>query len=177
MQYYTENIPDNMRRPQHDLVIQFGTQILNTPTSINEATPSVYSAAFFGVYGLNQSISLLIHKPALTTTLSFNAYAGDAMDIVTVTATVKHTSASTSAAHDVFAIFPLSSDFHIVEGTLAFTPITNYTLALNLSLTNAFTYGLFGNSSSDLNVTLYLSFLGLKSTLSATFHVIVDEHA
>lgn len=175
---YIENIPDNLQNENDQILIRLDTQIIdNKAAAISGSTPSVSAVARFGVHEVSKQINLRVQTPTLTNTMTFSTYAGDAYDIFTVTATVKHATTSTSAAYDVLAFFPLPPFFHLVDQTLTLNVTTDYTPTINPGLSESRGYILSGSIATDASVQIHIPIFPRGATLTTTFQLIVDEHA
>lgn len=175
---YIENVPDNLQNENDQILIRLDTQIIDNRTAaFTGSTPSVRAFASFGVHEVTREINLRVQAPNLTTSMSFSSYAGDAYDIITVTASARHTAISTSAAYDVLVSFPLPPFFHIVDQTLVYNTTTDYSASVNPSLAEARGSVVAGHSSGDSRVEIHIPFFPRGATLTTTFQLVVDEHA
>lgn len=171
--YYVLNKPDNKRDRNDTMLIQFNTQILDSGSASNGARPAPNIAAVFGTQSTSANVPLLINAPSVEIELFLSKTFVDAMDLVTVSAKINHRTGSTSAAHDVLVTSVLPPAFHIVNGTMKF--ITTTTPGINIT-GPPMPFYLSGNYSYNRNVSFYVPYLGVGTTITYSFDIRVDPY-
>lgn len=149
------------------------TQIMETQDSLNHKQPVTTVVATFGAHITNQSVTMTINEPQLGIVLTLSTYAADADDEVTANITISHTSASTSAAYDIFASSTIPSWYHIQSGSMYINGSTDW--SKNITGPPVPYYN-FGNSSEHTNTSIYIPYLGVGSTVYFTFKFKLDNH-
>lgn len=176
MTFYAINRPDNVQDAKDTALISFNTQLLNLPSSYNGHRPTPKADVQFGVHTDTKSVELLVREPNLDNTITFSTYNGDAMDVFQVSSSVKHTTASTSAAYNLTVTIPLPWNVHIVEQSLVFYSNTSYSPSQNPTNTTADVQYVSGLLATERNVTIFIPFLGMGSTFSFSFSLLMDNH-
>lgn len=177
MQFYAINRPDNVQDAKDTVLISFNTQLLNLAASYNTQKPVPKAEVQFGYHTAAQTVALLVREPNIVNYIDFSTYNGDAMDIFKVTSSLQHNlAASTSAAYNLTVTIPLPWNVHLIDQSLVFYSNTSYSPLQNPTNTTADVQLVSGGNVTDQSVSFFIPFLGLGSTFSFSFSLIVDNH-